>query len=35
MFGYADNAYTELVKHVVKEHGSTDFKIVILTSDEV
>ena len=30
-----ENAYIELVKHIMKEHSAIDFKIVILTANEV
>jgi hypothetical protein len=29
-----ENAYTELAKHIVKEHGTVNFKIVILSETE-
>jgi hypothetical protein len=29
-----ENAYAELVKHIVKEHGTFSFKIIVLKADE-
>ncbi len=32
---YVENAYEELSKHIVKEHRTLDFKIVVLTNEEI
>jgi len=33
-FSYAENAYVELARHVIKTHGTINFKIVILSETE-
>jgi len=32
---YMENAYEEASRHIVKDHGTLDFKIIILTNEEI